>query len=131
MAKKQYRSKLEKLVKTPTKGSYEPTLEECKRWFNILNRELFKNELPPVDTIDIRWRRKAYAYYISQDDDKDPNWKRTGIYMNKRYASKKFFVEVLAHEMVHHWQFINGLPTNHGEVFQDWDAKLKKKGIKI
>ena len=46
-------------------------------------------------------------------------------------TTKKFFVEVLAHEMVHHWQFMNDLPTNHGETFQMWDEKLKKRGIKI
>lgn len=131
MAKRKYKSKLAKILESHDNNTYETTFEDCKKWFNILNRELFDNKLPQVDVIDIRWRRGTLAYYVSQLDDKDLTYKHSLLAMNKKYKSKKFFVEVLAHEMVHHWQFVNDLPTNHGETFQVWNEKLKKRGIKI
>ena len=131
MAKRKYKSKLAKVLESHDNNTFETTLDDCKKWFNILNREIFSSKLPQVDEIDIRWRRGAYAYYVSQDDDEDPTYKYCKLAMNKKYKSKKFFVEVLTHEMVHHWQFMNGLSVNHGEAFQMWNEKLKRKGIKI
>lgn len=126
MAKR--KSKLSKLLQTNEAYEYETTIEDCEEWFNILNRELFKNSLPPVDEIDIRWRRGAYAYY-----DYDEN-KINGIcklLMNKRYKSKQFFVEVLAHEMVHHYQYIYNEEMGHGSSFLKWRDTFNKKGLNL
>jgi hypothetical protein len=131
MAKKHYKSKLEKLIKTPSKGTFEPTLEDCKRWFNLLNRELFGNRLPQVTEIDIRWRRGTHAYYWYVFDDKDPSYYECKLAINKQYESKKFFVEVLAHEMVHHWQYVNGDPMGHGPSFFEWRDLFNKKGLNL
>lgn len=131
MPKKPYKSKLDKIVESVESDSFTPTLIDCHKWFNILNRELFNNELPPVDEMDIRWRRQAHAYYVFEDNENSKDYGCTKIALNKEYKSKKFFVECLAHEMVHHWQFVNGEKVNHGKMFKSWDRKLKQKGIKI
>ena len=131
MAKKSYRSKLEKIVKTQSNVSYEPTIEECKKWFNILNRELFENRLPPVSEIDIRWRRGTHAYYRYIIDDKDPSYYHCTLAINKKYDSKKLFVEVLAHEMVHHWQYVFGEPLGHGPSFFEWRDFFNRKGLNL
>jgi hypothetical protein len=125
MAKR--RSKLSKLLQTNETYEYETTVEDCQEWFNILNRELFDNSLPNVDEIDVRWRRQAHAYY-------DYAAKRNGsckLLMNKRYKSKQFFVEILAHEMVHHYQYINGERMGHGLSFTTWRDKFNKKGLNL
>jgi hypothetical protein len=122
------KSKLAKLLETNDHYEYTTTVEDCQEWFNILNRELFNNTLPPVNEIDIRWRRGAYAYY--DYDEK----KQNGIcklLMNKRYKSKKFFVEVLSHEMVHHYQYINNEEMGHGSSFMKWRDKFNKKGLNL
>lgn len=129
MARKKYRSKLEKVMTEDCGLTYETTIEDCQKWFNILNRELFENSLPRVKEIDIRWRRGAYAWY-----DYDENLPGNGIsklLMNKRYKSKKFFVEVLAHEMVHHYQYINNEDVGHGSSFIKWRDKFNKKGLNL
>jgi len=87
--------------------------------------------LPDIDYVDIRWRRKAFGYYEYVTDTKDPNYKMSVLNMNKRYKSKKFFVEVLAHEMVHHYQFMNDEPMGHGPSFEKWSDKFSKKGLKL
>lgn len=129
MAKRKHKSKLEKVVHENCELTYETTHEDCQRWFNILNKELFNNSLPPVDEIDIRWRRKAHAYY--DYDEKRPGEGTAKLLMNKRYKTKKFFVEVLAHEMVHHYQYIYNEEVGHGSSFQKWRDKFNKKGLDL
>jgi hypothetical protein len=131
MARNKYRSKLQKLLEEDVGQSYETTYEDCEKWFRILNRELFNNTLAPLDEIDIRWRRGAHAYYESWIDTKDPTYQYTKLCMNKRYKSKKFFVEVLAHELVHHYQFLTERKASHGESFIGWAEAFNKKGLRL
>ena len=51
--------------------------------------------------------------------------------MNKRYKSKQIFVEVLAHEMVHHYQYIYNEEVGHGSSFLKWRDKFNKKGLNL
>jgi hypothetical protein len=120
------KSKLAKLLSTKEHYEYETTVEDCQKWFNILNRELFNESLPPVSEIDIRWRRGAYAWY--ECDDKQDMAK---LLMNKRYKSKQFFVEVLAHEMIHHYQYVYNEEIGHGSSFLKWRDKFNKKGLNL
>lgn len=133
MAKKKRRSSLEKLLQSDDVNTYETTYEDVEKWFRILNREVFDGALREVDEIDIRWRRGTYAYYhyTYEADPKKPKYEYTKLCMNKRYKSKQFFVEVLAHELVHHYQFINGESTSHGPTFCRWSDKFNKKGLKL
>lgn len=123
------KSKLAKLLSTSEHYDYETTIEDCNEWFNILNRELFDKTLPPVDEIDIRWRRGAYAWY--DYDEHKPGTGTARLLMNKRYKSKQFFVEVLAHEMVHHYQYIYNEEMGHGSSFLKWRDKFNKKGLSL
>ena len=131
MAKRKYRSKLQKLLEEGRDEQYITTLEDCQKWFRILNRELFQNTLTPPDEVDIRWRRGAYAYYEAIIDTDDDDYLYTRLCMNKRYKSKKFFVEVLAHELVHHYQFLTERKATHGETFAAWTDAFNKKGLRL
>ena len=122
------KSKLAKLLESHDRYEYQTTIEDCQKWFNILNRELFDNSLLPVDEIDVRWRRKAHAYYDYDDRKQNGLCK---LLMNKKYKSKQFFVEVLAHEMVHHYQYMNGEIMGHGPSFIKWRDKFNKKGLNL
>ena len=126
MAKK---SKLSKLLSSKEEYEYETTIKDCYVWFNVLNQELFNNSLPPVNEIDIRWRRGAHAWY--DYDENKPGHGTSKLLMNKRYKSKQFFVEVLAHEMVHHYQYTNNEEVGHGSSFLKWRDKFNKKGLNL
>ena len=123
------KTKLAKLLESEETYEYETTLRDAKEWFNILNRLLFKNKLPPFDVIDIRWRRTAHAWY--DYDDTRPGYGTTKLLLSKRYKSKQFFVEVLAHEMVHHYQYIYNETVGHGSSFLKWRGKFNKKGLNL
>lgn len=123
------KSKLAKLLSAKETYEYETTIEDCNEWFNVLNRELFDNSLPQIHEIDIRWRRGAHAWY--DYDEAKPGTGECKLLMNKRYKSKQFFVEVLAHEMVHHYQYTNNEEMGHGSSFLKWRDKFNKKGLNL
>ena len=123
------KSKLAKLLETNDPYEYDTTIEDCENWFRILNRELFDNSLPQIHEIDIRWRRGAHAWY--DYDETKPGTGASKLLMNKRYKSKQFFVEVLAHEMVHHYQYIYNEEMGHGSSFLKWRDKFNKKGLNL
>lgn len=123
------KSKLAKLLETNDPYEYDTTIEDCENWFRILNRELFDNSLPQIHEIDIRWRRGAHAWY--DYDETKPGTGASKLLMNKRYKSKQFFVEVLAHEMVHHYQYTYNEEMGHGSSFLKWRDKFNKKGLNL
>lgn len=123
------KTKLAKLLESEETYEYETTLRDAKEWFYILNRLLFNNKLPPVDVIDIRWRRGAHAWY--DYDEKLPGTGTTKLLLSKRYKSKQFFIEVLGHEMIHHYQYIYEETVGHGPSFFKWRDTFNEKGLNL
>lgn len=131
MAKRKQKSKLVKIMKSEDDCIYETTQEDCQKWFGIINREIFNGALDPVDEIDIRWRRGTHAFYECHTDTENPEYRYTRLCMNRRYKSKKFFIEVMVHECIHHNQVLNNEPLGHGQTFLAWKDKLNRKGINL
>ena len=134
--KKKKLSKLEKLMtetncKTSSKDEYVTTLQDCKKWIRILNKELFKGSLKRLDEIDIRRRRMCYAYYLYYPITKDDEFRYSKLCMANKYVSEKFFVEILAHELIHHYQYINEQPMGHGPSLMEWKEIFNKKGLNL
>lgn len=134
--KKKKPSKLEKLMtqtncKTSEKEEYVTTLQDCKKWIRILNKEIFKGSLTKLDEIDIRRRKMCYAYYLYYPITKNDEFRYSKLCMNRKYVSEKFFVEILAHELIHHYQYINEQPLGHGPSFMSWKEVFNKKGLNL
>ncbi len=111
------------LQKDNVEESFYPSLHNVKKYSKIINEELFDGELSKVDYIDIRGRRGKWAKYsVTSNGD-------TLLSMHNKYKSKKFFIEVLAHELIHHWQWTNGHQLSHGKTFKLWKPKFKEKGL--
>lgn len=106
-----------------TKGSFYPTPSDCEKWYQRLNENVFGNVLPFSSEFDIRRRRKVWALF---------RFAPTVLYkMNRKYRSKRQFVEVLAHEMVHHWQLLEGHNIAHGPSFYSWVVTFKENGMTL
>jgi len=134
--KKKKLSKLEKLMtqtnhKSSSKEKYVTTIDDCKKWIRILNKELFEGSLTRLDEIDIRRRRMCYAYYHYYPIKKGDDLRYSRLCMSNKYTSEKFFVEILAHELIHHYQYINEQPMGHGPSFMLWKESFNKKGINL
>lgn len=134
--KKKKLSRLEKLMtetnhRTSGKEEYMTTLQDTKKWIRILNKEIFDGSLSKLDEIDIRRRRMCYAYYLYYPITKDDEFRYSKLCMANKYVSEKFFVEILAHELIHHYQYINEQPMGHGPSFMKWKEIFNKKGLNL
>lgn len=95
-----------------TNLSYKPSLRDCYITYRRLNLDIFKNKLPSAK---ICLKRLSGYYGECYFDGKKFN-----IKLNKRFRNKQFFLMVLAHEMVHvyEYQFLGTM--THGSSFYAW-----------
>lgn len=98
----------------------------------MLNLGIFNNKLSTFNQIEI----KELKYSRCMGQVIQFEWKRKGtklykLEMDKQYDNKKDFLETLAHEMVHLYQFLNNDTGNHNKLFYSFAPKLKYIGLKL
>ena len=107
---------------------FRPTVEDIEQWFPILNEQIFGNRLKDFTEISVKKLRQTHAYF-NYDDDKSV--KDTSLEMHCIFSSKKLFVEILGHEMVHHFQHSYDEPLGHGPSFMAWRDNFKLRGLTL
>ena len=110
------------------KGPYLTNRRAIDLWFRYINRAVFNNELPNFDKIIIKkWLKRAMGQVCAYPD-KDP--KRFELEMLRKYNSKRDFIETLAHEMIHLYQFALKKDTgNHNSMFYSFRSRFKFIGL--
>ena len=90
---------------------YKTTYKDIKKYFNIINKSVFKNMLAPFNDIKIKkiYKDETKKYCYGQVTVWE--WKRKGsqqfhLEMNLHIETKKEFVDTLGHEMVHLYQMV-------------------------
>jgi len=114
------------------KRKYKTTYADIKKYFNILNCGIFNNKLSSFN--DIQIRDLKHSKCIGQVIQLESVRKGTKIYkleMDKKYETKKDFLDTLAHEMVHLYQFFINDTANHNKIFYSFASKLKNIGLKL
>jgi hypothetical protein len=122
------RTKLEGLTYDQVK--FRPTVDDCEEWFLILNEQVFGNKLPPVAEIRIGRPKWNHALFHYHDTSRRRKYE-TRITMTEVFSCKKRFVEVLAHEMVHLFQYVHDEPVSHGPSFRAWDDNFALFGLEL
>jgi len=115
------------------KEKYSTTYKDIKKFFKILNEGLFDNKLSPFNDIEIK--ELKYQRCVGQVIQLDSKRKGTRVHkleMDTKYDTKKDFLDTLAHEMVHLYQFTQ-LNDNgaHNKLFYSFSSKLKVVGLKL
>ena len=116
---------------------YKTTYKDIKKYFNVINKALFKNILQPFNDIQIKKIYKDETKKFCYGQVTTWVWERKGtqqfwLEMLPTYRNKKEFVETLAHEMIHLWQMnIKGDTGNHNKLFYSFRPKLNKLGIDL
>ena len=110
------------------KGPYLTNRRAIDLWFRYINRAVFNNELPNFDKIIIKkWLKRAMGQVCAYPD-KDP--KRFELEMLRKFNSKRDFIETLAHEMIHLYQFALKKDTgNHNSMFYSFRSRFKFIGL--
>ena len=116
---------------------YKTTYKDIKKYFNVINKALFKNILQPFNDIQIKKIYKDETKKFCYGQVTTWMWERKGtqqfwLEMLPTYRNKKEFVETLAHEMIHLWQMnIKGDTGNHNKIFYSFRPKLNKLGLDL
>ena len=112
------------------KEKFHPKVKDMKKWFVILNQQIFGNKLTLVKKFQIKHDDELHAYYGYYEKTHKKHGK-TRIVMDNKFSSKKKFVEILAHEMIHHFQAQYDEPVGHGPTFTAWRDNFKIKGLNL
>ena len=110
------------------KGPYITSRRAIDLWFRYINKAVFNNELPNFHKITIKkWLKRAMGQVCAYPD-KNP--KRFELEMLKKYHNKRDFIETLAHEMIHLYQFALKKDTgNHNSTFYSFRPRFKFIGL--
>lgn len=114
---------------------YHTKYKDIKKYFTLINREVFNNELSPFGKIEIKEIRDRIKYCYGLVEVLEWQRKGTRIYrlqMQPTYRNKKEFVDTLGHEMVHLYQMANkGDTGNHNKLFYSFRPKLNRIGLDL
>jgi hypothetical protein len=109
---------------------YRVTNDAVKYWFRIINHEVWNDKLPMFNTIHIRPFVKNWAMCIEDTDN--PNETKYRLSIDIEFPSFQLFLNVLAHEMVHLYQFTQKDESeHHGDSFWKWEFILKSHGLTL
>ena len=117
----------EQIAQLDTKQKFYPTTEDIDYWFKQINRTIFLGELVPFPIIKIRRMHNIWGCVLYDDEIRQSTLE---LHMCPNYPSEKFFVNVLAHEMVHKWQMDINIDTgNHNKHFFSWRETYAEHGL--
>jgi hypothetical protein len=115
--------------------NFMPEIADVEKWFDVLNAVVFKKKLKRrFGHIEIRRRHNVWGEYVGEKTDERIS---CTLKMTNKFPSKKFFVQILAHEMIHHYQFNCEKPpfsfsqVSHGKSFWKWKPVFKKHGLNL
>lgn len=110
---------------------YKTTYKDIKKYFKVINENVFDGLLSPFNDIEIRdlTRDKVYGQvWIKDNKRKGTRWYL--LEMSDYYKNFSEFLNTLGHEMVHLFQMQNcGDSGNHNKLFYSYRPKLKQIGL--
>lgn len=118
---------------------YRPTKKEIKELYNIINQEVFDNQLP-ITKLELKSHCRGYwGMCIADGFDTRKKRSQCSIVLSDKWYCKQWLINTLAHEMVHQHQWDvyskerskeNKNPTmNHGPSFYKFKKQLAEHGI--
>jgi hypothetical protein len=107
---------------------YRPTVRGVKRNYTQLNRTVFNGELPPSSEVVFEVKCGLPTDWWAYCEYKD---KQFYIKLRPNYTNRKFFITILAHEMVHVWEQINYSRMTHGPRFFEMKEAFAEHGLDL
>jgi hypothetical protein len=120
---------LEKINET---GEYCPTIKDIRQWCGILNAIVFEDKFPKFREIFIKDIGGQFA--AVQPLTVIKTQKRTcSLEVGAKFKNFKFFITILAHEMIHAYQWVVlGIWLTHDrKTFFKWKQNLLSHGIEL
>ena len=105
---------------------FRPTQSDCVEVFNNINRQVFYGELK-LPRFRLLYSKDYWGMCVGSWDDPAG----CTININKSFLSKRLFINTVAHEMVHQWEWLNHEHMTHGTTFFVWRKPLAEFGITL
>lgn len=110
---------------------YFSTKRKVTYWFNILNQEIFKSSLPKFQKVSII---EDFHYFAESEGLYDKTDRPVvDLLIKDKFKDIKQFISILAHEMIHLWQWIEHGSLNHSKktFFDPWKTVFLKHDIQL
>jgi len=105
---------------------FRPTIADCREAFININRNVFNNELKMPS-----FRLIYTKYFWGECKGVEGDTTRVTMKINKSFLSKRLFINTIAHEMVHQWEWLTNENMTHGPQFFLWREQLAKYNITL
>jgi len=93
-------------------------------WWHMLNHALFDGILYPPTKIHCRnFHDGSYGWCLI---DKDKNTDDVELGLRRLFESRKQFITVLVHEMVHQHEWVYNRDIDHKDCFYSWKSHIKR-----
>lgn len=115
-------------------SEFVATQEHAMMVWTALNHAVFGGVLVRPERFIIQ-HRPTWDFWgecegLQRGHRNGPHYTKT-IRLQKRYQNPKKFIDVLAHEMVHQYEWERQGVMTHGKTFFAWKEKLAEKGIPL
>jgi hypothetical protein len=103
-----------------------PTIDDCREAFRSINRNVFNNELK-MPSFRLIYTKAFWGECQGVEGDTT----QVKMKINKSFLSKRLFINTIAHEMVHQWEWLTNENMTHGPQFFLWRQQLAKYNITL
>ena len=103
---------------------YKTDWTDAKREAFFINRRFFRL---PRHYLKIRIRTLKDEWAYAEETEDNDHF----TVMHTHYPSYSFFRSVLAHELIHQWQYYHKLTGTHDKKFFTWRKPMLKYGYNI
>jgi hypothetical protein len=121
--------------------SYRTNKREVKELYNLINQEIFNNQLP-LAKLEVKSHCRGYwGLCIAEEFSVRAKTSRCLIRLSDRWYSKQWLITILAHEMAHQYQWDiyskervkeGKFPLmSHGPSFFKFKKQMKEHGIEL
>lgn len=107
---------------------YYPTIRSIKREYTLLNKRVFNGCLPASSEIEFEIGNMSDALGICKYVT---SRKTRLIKLIPVFKDRELFVAILAHEMVHLYEYNTHGQMTHGPKFYEWRDDLAEHGIDL
>lgn len=104
---------------------YRTNWIDAKKEANKVNRLFFRL---PANSFKIRINRLEKECFAQVTKENDV----IILQLNKSFKNYNLFRDIVAHEMIHVWQYVNGyIDEHHGKTFFSWKHAMSNFGYNI
>jgi hypothetical protein len=114
------------LNRTGNKGPITVTEKLVSRWWNVLNTAVFYDRLLRPIEVKIHKPRSYWGRCTGVEERDNKGFRRVKLDINETFLTKRMFLDVLIHEMVHTWEYQHHTSMGHAIRFFAWKSRIKR-----